>query len=572
MKSATRFLLLIMFLGLPLLLMAGRGEETAVHAGASAVRRVNVPFTTAVEPDIPTAERAILWFGEVGPTTPSYADVRLIYNQEKLHVVFHIIDRYLYYDPTPTAAEMPNWDAATLYLNLNGSSGSTPGSSAYRFIGQLSALQAERDPYDFAFVGNGSGWTETDLDFETAVGTQTTTGLNNQEDDAGWNITFRIPWSSLGLAGPPTEGTVWGLGLTMHDNDGTAHENRHWPEGLSSTAPATWGEMRFGLPGYTPPDGVTGSSSLTIRHGENGAIVPDGHVGGGTNCAGGIPPFWNTWGNLNYAGAFQINIQNQWNLGDWACFSKYYVTFPLEALPAGQGIVSATLRMYHFGNSLPEEAQPSLIQVFTVDEEWNENTLVWNNAPLAVENVARTWVNPLPLGGTGQFITWDLSRAVAEAYASGQPLRLALYSADSARHSGKYFSASETFVPDRRPTLEITYGSVYGFVVSADQVLQTAVPGSSAHYQLTVSPTGGFDTAVTFQANAVPSAVTVTDLDGTVTPPGSKTITISHNNPGQTAGGLYAVPITVSGDGVQRTINLYLLVNGSQTFLPTIQR
>jgi hypothetical protein len=208
----------------------------------------------------------------------------------------------------------------------------------------------------------------------------------------------------------------------MHDEDGTAHENRHWPEGLSSTSPATWGQMHFGLPTYTPPAGVTGTSTVTIRHGQNGAVVPDGHVGGGTNC-GGIPSFWNTWGNFNYAGDFQMNVQNQWNLGDWGCFSKYYVTFPLDALPANQGILSATLRMYHFGNSLPSEAEPSLIQVFTVDEEWNESTLVWNNAPMAVENVARTWVNPIPAGGTGQYVTWDLSRAVAEAYANGQPLR-----------------------------------------------------------------------------------------------------------------------------------------------------
>lgn len=57
-----------------------------------------------------------------------------------------------------------------------------------------------------------------------------------------------------------------------------------------------------------------------------------------------------------------------------------------------------------------------------------------------------------------------------------------------------------------------------------------------------------------------------------MTPPGSKTITISHTNPSQTVGGLYAVPITVSGDGVQRTVTLYLLVNGSQTFLPLTQR
>lgn len=577
MKNAMRITMLILLFGLPLLLIAGPPGETAVAqpSGTTVTRRINVPFTTAVEPDIPAAERAILWFGEVGPTTQSYTDVRIIYNEEKLHVVFHIIDRYLYYDPTPTAAEMPNWDAATLYLNLDGVSGTTPGSNAYRFIGQLDALNAnqqdQRPDYDFAYVGNGTSWVETDLDFETAVGTQTTTGLNNQNDDAGWNITFRIPYSSLGLSGPPASGTIWGLGLTMHDEDGTAHEDRDWPEGLSSAAPSTWGELRFGLPSYTPPSGVTGNNKITIRDGENGVAVPDGHVGGSTNC-GGFPPLWDTWGNFNYAGDFQINVQNQWNLGDWGCFSKYYVTFPLDSLPAGQAIVDANLTMYHFGNSLPSEAQPSLIQIFTVNEDWNENTLVWNNAPLAVENVARTWVNPLPLGGAGVFITWDLSSAVAEAYANGQPLRLAIYSADSARHSGKYFGSSESGVPDRRPTLEINYGSAYGFAASTNMPLQTAVPGGSAQFDVDVVPTGGFNTAVTFQANSVPADINVTVPAGTVTPPGSKTITISHNNPSQTSGGLYAIPITMTGDGIERTLTLYLLINGSQIFLPMTSR
>ena len=576
MKKVTCLLLLTLFLGLPIVLMTGRAAETAVYAeplGGSAPR-INIPFTTAVEPDIPAAERGLLWYGEVGPTTPSYTDVRIIYNQEKLHVTFHIIDRYLYYDSSPTAGEMANWDAATLYLNLSGNSGSTPGSNAYRFIGQLDNLsanqQGQRPNYDFAYVGNGSGWTQSGLNFESFSATQTTNGPNNQQDDAGWNITFRIPWSTLGLAGPPAAGTVWGLGLTTHDEDGTAHKNWHWPEGLSSTTPATWGQMRFGLPTYTPPAGVIPSDTLTVRQGLNGANVADGHVGGGTNC-GGYPPLWNNWGNFNYAGDFQVNIQNQWNLGDWGCFSKYYVTFPLDALPVNQGIVSAELTMYHFGNSLPSLAEPSLIQVFTVDENWNENTLVWNNAPLSVENVARTWVNPIPAGGAGKFATWDLSAAVAEAYANGQPLRLALYSADSARHSGKYFSSSETFDPSRRPTLEIVYGSAYGFVLSSAPQLKTADPGSSAQYQVNVSPTGGFNSAVSFQAGSV-SGVTVSGLSGTFTPPGNKTIMISHNNPSQTAGGLYTIPITVSGDGVQRTIDLYLLVNGSQQFLPLINK
>jgi uncharacterized membrane protein len=175
------------------------------------------------------------------------------------------------------------------------------------------------------------------------------------------------------------------------------------------------------------------------------------------------------------------------------------------------------------------------------------------------------------LGGAGKYETWDLSGAVAEAYANGQPLRLALYSADSARHSGKYFGSSESGVPDRRPTLEITYGAAYGFTLNSTPQLQTADPGNSAQYQLNVLPTGGFDTAVTFQDPTV-SGVTIDIPTGSVTPPGNKTITITHNNPSQTTGGLYVVPITVSGDGVEQTIELYLLVNGSQQFLPIVQR
>ena len=191
---------------------------------------------------------------------------------------------------------------------------------------------------------------------------------------------------------------------------------------------------------------------------------------------------------------------------------------------------------------------------------------------MAVENVARTWVNPIPAGGTGQYVTWDLSAAVAEAYANGQPLRLALYSADGARHSGKYLNSSETSSPDRRPTLEITYGSLYGFKLATNPAVQEADPGSSAQFLLNVSPMGGFNTAVTFQANNIPSGVSVNIPGGSVTPPGSKQITITHNNPSQTIGGLYAVPITVSGDGIQKTMTLCLLVNGSQTYLPIIQR
>ena len=44
-------------------------------------------------------------------------------------------------------------------------------------------------------------------------------GLNNPDDDRGWNLIFEIPFASLGLSSPPTQNTAWRLGITVHDRD-----------------------------------------------------------------------------------------------------------------------------------------------------------------------------------------------------------------------------------------------------------------------------------------------------------------------------------------------------------------
>jgi hypothetical protein len=125
-------------------------------------------------------------------------------------------------------------------------------------------------------------------------------------------------------------------------------------------------------------------------------------------------------------------------------------------------VVSATLKMHQFGNSYPAEAEASLIQVLVVRKDWDENNLTWNNAPSPVENVSRSWVQPLlslpPWPGVP--IEWDVSSATAQAYNRGLPLRLALYSADAAYHSGKYFSSSDVgdWNQASRPTLTIILG------------------------------------------------------------------------------------------------------------------
>ncbi|MFV9505128.1 MAG: DNRLRE domain-containing protein [Oscillochloridaceae bacterium umkhey_bin13] len=181
---------------------------------------------------------------------------------------------------------------------------------------------------------------------------------------------------------------------------------------------------------------------------------------GGAVCGAGLD-FWTEWGTSSRdAGRGDFNIQNQSDLADWPCFSKYYVTFPLNSLPRGRVVVEARLILHHFGNAQPSDAKPSLIQVHVVEHDWDEQRLTWNNAPLASENVGAGWVPPLQATAPWPGIPreFELSRAVAAAYAANQPLRLVLYSADSAYHSGKYFVSSDTgdWNAAGRPTLIVT--------------------------------------------------------------------------------------------------------------------
>jgi hypothetical protein len=418
-------------------------------------RRVNVPFWS-----IPPA---VFWFGKVN-TTSNHADVRVSYNNENIRVVVHIIDRLLWQDPAPTPPTLTDWDAVTLYLDLDGNSGQVPDANAYQLVAQLDGWEPN-DLYQAGYRGNGSTWVETPGLF-TAQSEWRGNGFNDEIDDKGWEAYLTVPFASLGLDGPPAESTTWGLSVIVHDRDdaaGTAIPDRFWPEAMEPNVPATWGQMLFGIPGYHPAAAIP-QGTTTIRQGLDGASVIDGHVGGHTTCGAGLD-HWTEWGEANYAGHDQINIQNQWDISEYPCFSKYYVTFPLDTLPQDKIVISARLTMHLYGNAGQyEDPDPpdSYIQVLTIGEDWDEATLSWNSAPLAVENITGTWVYPVLPSEEDQPhpYQWDVSRAVAEAMARGEPLRLALYSADGPMHTGKYFWSSDVgdWNASGRPTLTVVWG------------------------------------------------------------------------------------------------------------------
>ncbi len=433
-------------------------SERAVREQPSVARpRVNVPY------NVGGGEAAIFWFGRV-TSSDNYADVRIGYRDEYLWLHLSIIDRLLWYDPSPQPGTLTDWDAVSLYLSDPSSGGQSP--HLYRFDAQLSNGE-DRSAYQTAHVYDGTSWSPTAFSFTT----QTSWNgdyPNNTVDDRGWSLLYRIPYSALGLSGPPLPGEAWAMGLVIHDRDaasGPTLSHQIWPPEMVPTAPETWGVLRFGAPSaYDPPQAVPGGV-LNIRDGVDGAVVVDGDVGGSSTCgAPAGPDFFPTWGDLNYAGKEFVNIQNLGHISEWPCFSKYYVTFPLDALPSDRIILSAQLILYQFGNAGEGETpgpQPSLIQVSTIAQDWEADSLTWNTAPLPVENIATAWVDPLEGSPAWPGIprVWDVSAAVAGAYVSGGPVRLVLYSPDWDFHSGKYFYSSEIGGTGAgRPTLEIHWG------------------------------------------------------------------------------------------------------------------
>jgi hypothetical protein len=536
-------------------------------------RRVNVSyFEDYGLDDYHLYQGAILWFGQVDNTS-NYADVRLGYSENDLRLYLHIFDRRLWHDQAAVIGDLTAWDAATLYLHLDGNTGNSLSSSSYRFVGQ-----SARDDVPAAYRGNGSGWTATSTPFSIVTGWRGSS-LNSDLDDKGWWIRFLVPFSSLGLSGPPPPGTMWGLAFSVHDRDdaaGTPIPDQTWPEEMDAQRPASWGQLVFGQPSYIPPPAAPGGV-VTVRHGLNGASVMDAHVGGNFTCGAGID-HWSEWGEANYATSTQINVQNQWDVADWPCFSKYYVTFPLDAVPPGKEIISATLTMTLFGNAgyNPEDARPSLIQALTVGEDWDEASVTWNNAPLAAENVASTWVYPVAMAGERSY-HWDVSRAVAEAYASGDPLRLALYSADGEYHSGKYFWSSDSgdWNAEGRPTLKVLWGEA-AFELSATPALQLIDAGGVATYTVNIQHSSNFTHVVNLQveASSPPGLMVELASPTAFSPPGGHTMLtlVDSHDVSFSSPLLYTIPMTASGGGFTATTHVKLLVNGRETYLPVIFR
>jgi len=424
---------------------------------ATPIASINVPFFTTA---VPFSQTAVFWFGDV-TSADTYTDVRVGYNHTELFIDLHTVDRYLWYDTNTSAPDISKYDNASVYLNTT----STGSGNSYKFQTGVNGY-VKRTNYQRAYTVNGAAWASATIPFTAVYGWQGH-GFNGPED-SGWSMTYHIPFSSLGLSAAPTQGTSWKLAVQVQNRDnGTAPKTlpaKWWPISASETTPSSWGQLVFGIPTYQPLH-ASGTSIYTVRNKLNHQVVTDDMVGGALSCGNRGLDRWTQWGAQSYPGASRVNIQNETFISDWNCFSKFYITFPLSSLPSGKGVAKATVTLYEYANAgVQGQPNPSYIQVATINQDWNPATLSWNNGPMVQENINTILVNTKTtsvVSAPGLPITWDVSRAAAQAYAAGQPLRLVFYTPADQHDSGKYFFSSSVgdWNAAGRPTLQVTLGA-----------------------------------------------------------------------------------------------------------------
>jgi hypothetical protein len=515
---------------------------------------------------------AIFWFGKVEPAA-NYADVRIAYDDEALVVMMHVFDRRVSYDPTAsTGSDLSQFDSVTLYLDAHTDLSAPLGAGTRRFDAAVNFFEA-RTNYQQAYAWQVGAWKPAAIDFKTESGFRA--NLNDEGDDSGWLMRYRVPFASLGLSSTPASGSVLRMALLLHDRDElekSALPDQRWPHNALADQPATWGRIALGVPNYTAPF-VSDPQQLTLRHGVDGVTAPDAAVGGHSTCGADYNPrFFDGWGEANYDGFAQFNIQNQWDVADWPCFSKFYITFPLDALPGTSSIVSATLTMYLFGNAGydSDDAKPSYIQVARIVEDWSEQTITWNNAPPLMENYGWAWVNPYDGSNYAQERTWDLSRAVADAHTSGQPLRLVIYSTDGDYHSGKYFWSADAGA-NYRPRLQISSGYA-GFALAAAPVKTMIQSGETASYELKIAGLRTGEAATLALGQSSPPGLEVVLSNDRVAAPGGQVTALLTDKDGSVQARVYRVPVTAHSGSDTRTAEMLVLVNGKKLYLPALRR
>jgi hypothetical protein len=335
--------------------------------------------------------------------------------------------------------------------------------------------------------------------------------------------------------------------------------------------------------------------AITIRNASvDDDVTEDAWMGGGGTCSSGHEGGT----ELNHGDSTSLFTGSEIAPTHFPCFNKSYLRFFLDAIPPGKVILSATLTLHLFGNAgVPGQAQPSWVHLHTITEPWDEMTIHWNNAPLARENVAATWVypysHPEDIQWPGDPYSWDATQAVAEAYERGEAVSMALYSLDSVQHGSKYYVSSETgdWNINGRPTLTVVWGQEAQLQKSAQTTLAPSSTstglGDTITYTLRVSGSGQALTVTDVLPARISHPLMYTTSYGSIaydsatrkltwmgSPPTGQAVSITYPVT-VTHSGTYAIINTahiLAANGSTLTATSTVIVDPRQVFLPCVLR
>jgi len=132
---------------------------------------------------------------------------------------------------------------------------------------------------------------------------------------------------------------------------------------------------------------------------------------------------------------------------------RSFIQFDLSSIPPGQVITSAKLYLNAGYISL---TRPQL-GAYHCSDNWNENTLTWNNTPSADST-------PLDQQTVNGFETsWTVTADVDNNYAQDSLVSIMIQKVTaSPANTWADFSSTESAVPTSRPRLQITYEPIFG--------------------------------------------------------------------------------------------------------------
>lgn len=169
--------------------------------------------------------------------TGSQATYRVIADTEGLYISGIVKDSRL---NANSLSKIWTDDSIEIMIDVDNNGGKVLASRDYKFLVNLINIHYSSE------AGNAD-WNGP---FQSTVRYEGTLN-NNNDTDSGYTVEVKIPWTTLGLQGLPTAGTVFGLELGM--NDSIAHGSSSWyrqrywsnADGGSANNPSGWGSAIF---------------------------------------------------------------------------------------------------------------------------------------------------------------------------------------------------------------------------------------------------------------------------------------------------------------------------------------